>query len=197
LPAFLAAYPDVSIDLRLDDRMVDLVAGAIDVALRIADLPDSSLIARRLCPVRRWVVGAPSYFLRRGTPQRPRDLADHACLGYSYLAGGEIWRFTDVGGVEEAVDVNARLTANNADALCAALDAGEGIALQPDFIAWESVREGRVVPVLTDWTAPPLALHLVTPGGGPRPVRIRVLLDLFTDRFAAGAAPWTIAPPQT
>jgi DNA-binding transcriptional LysR family regulator len=196
LPTFLSAYPEVSIDLRLDDRMVDLVAGGIDVALRIADLPDSSLIARRLCPVRRWVVGTPSYFLRRGTPQRPRDLENHACLGYSYLMSGETWRFRDASGVEEAVDVNARLSANNAEALCAALDAGEGIALQPDFIAWQSVREGRVVPVLTDWTAPPLALNLVTPGGGPRPIRVRVLMDFLTRHFAAGAAPWTITPSQ-
>jgi DNA-binding transcriptional LysR family regulator len=194
LPGFLAAYPEVSIDLRLDDRMVDLVAGGIDVALRIADLPDSSLIARRLCPVHRWLVGAPNYFLRRGTPQRPRDLENHACLGYSYLMSGETWRFRNSSGVEEAVDVNARLSANNAEALCAALDAGEGIALQPDFIAWQSVRDGRVVPVLTDWTTPPLALHLVTPGGGPRPIRVRVLMDFLTHRFAAGAAPWTIEP---
>src|SRR6266403_236864 len=78
LPDFLAAYPEVSIDLQLDDRMVDL--------------PDSSLIARRLCPVRRWVVGAPAYFARHGTPRRPRDLKDHVCLAYSYLASGETWR---------------------------------------------------------------------------------------------------------
>ena len=194
LPAFLSAYPEVAIDLQLDDRMVDLVAGGIDVALRIADLPNSSLIARRLCPVHRWVVGTPDYFRRHGTPQRPRDLERHACLGYSYLMGGETWRFRDVSGAEEAVDVKARLSANNAEALCASLDAGEGIALQPDFIAWQAVREGRVVRVLTDWTAPPLALNLVTPSCGPRAIRIRVLMDFLTRRFAAGAAPWTVTP---
>ncbi len=102
LPEFLSANPEVAVDLQLDDRMVDLVAGGIDVAVRIADLPDSSLIARRLCPVRRWVVGTPAYFARHGTPRRPRDLKDHACLCYSYFASGETWRFTDAQGVEEA-----------------------------------------------------------------------------------------------
>ena len=105
LPDFLSAYPEVVVELQLDDRMVDLVAGGIDVALRIADLPDSSLVARRLCPVRRWVVGSPDYFARHGTPLRPRDLREHACLGYAYLASGETWRFTDPEGAEEAVTV--------------------------------------------------------------------------------------------
>src|SRR6185437_12505163 len=103
LPAFLAAHPDVSIDLRLDDRRVDLVAEGIDVAVRIADLADSSLLARRLCPVRRWVVGSPRYFERHGTPLRPRDLRDHACLGYAWLASGETWHFSNGAGATEAV----------------------------------------------------------------------------------------------
>jgi DNA-binding transcriptional LysR family regulator len=193
LPEFLANYPEVSIDLQLDDRMVDLVAGGIDVALRIADLPDSSLIARRLCPVQRWVVGTPDYFARHGTPVRPRDLATHACLGFSHLMGGETWRFKDANGAAEALTINARLSANNAEALCASLEAGEGIALQPDFIASESVRAGRLVVVLADWTTPPLALNLVTPAGGPRAIRTRALLEFLTHRFAAGSAPWTIA----
>jgi DNA-binding transcriptional LysR family regulator len=195
LPEFLAAYPEVSIDLQLDDRMVDLVAGGIDVALRIADLPDSSLIARRLCPVQRWVVGTPGYFARRGTPQRPRDLENHACLAYTYLMSGETWRFKDVTGAEEAVTVTPRLSANNAEALCAALEAGEGIALQPDFIAWQAIQNGRLVAVLPDWTTSPLALNLVTPGR-LRAIRTRVLLEFLTRRFAAGSAPWTITLPD-
>ncbi|MDR3435739.1 LysR family transcriptional regulator [Telmatospirillum sp.] len=195
LPEFLASYPDLSIDLQLDDRMVDLVAEGIDVALRIAELPDSSLIARRLCPIRRWVVGAPDYFARHGTPEHPQDLKTHACLGYSHLRSGEVWRFTNASGVEEVVAVPARLNANNADALCASLEAGEGIALQPDFIAWESIRDGRLIAILSEWECPALALNLITPGGGPRPIRTRVLLDFLANRFAAGSAPWTISAP--
>jgi len=192
LPEFLATYPEVSIDLELDDRMVDLVADGIDIAIRIADLPDSSLIARRLCPVRRWVVGTPSYFARHGTPERPRDLEGHACLGYSYLATGQSWRFTHVDGDEEAVTVKGPLSANNAEALTAALEAGVGVALQPDFVAWESVQAGRLTIVLQDWSSPPLALNLVTPSGGPRATRISVLLDFLARRFLAGSAPWTL-----
>jgi DNA-binding transcriptional LysR family regulator len=195
LPDFLAAYPEVSIDLQLDDRIVDLVAGSIDIALRIADLPDSSLIARRLCPVRRWVVGTPAYFARHGTPQRPRDLRDHACLAYSYLATGETWRFTNGAGIEEAVTVKGPLSATNAEALDDALAAGIGIALQPDFLAWEAIRAGRLIAILREWTPPPLALNILMPPGGPRAPRVTILLDFLVRRFVAGAAPWTIASP--
>lgn len=192
LPAFLAAYPEVSVDLQLDDRMVDLVAGRIDIAVRIADLPDSGLIVRRLCPVHRRVVGSPHYFARHGTPQRPRDLRAHACLAYSYLATGETWRFADPNGNEEAVVVKGPLSVTNAEALAFALDAGIGIALQPDFLVWEAIRDQRLIVVLDDWKTPPLTLNLVTPAGGPRAARIVVLLEFLTRRFRAGAAPWSV-----
>jgi len=192
LPDFLRAYPGVSIDLKLDDRIVDLVAGGIAVAVRIADMPDSSLIARRLCPVRRWVVATPAYFARHGTPLRPRDLEDHACLCYSYLASGETWRFTDAKGVEEAVTVKGPLSATNAEALGFALQASLGIALQPDFLVWDAIQRKRLVPVLRGWNAPPIAINLVTPSSGPRAMRVGVLLDFLVRRFTAGVAPWTV-----
>ncbi len=192
LPDFLATYPQISVDLQLDDRIVDLIAGGIDIAVRIADLPDSSLIARRLCAVERLVVGSPAYFAAHGTPQRPRDLKAHACLGYSYLASGETWRFTDEAGTEEAVSVSGPISATNADALAAALEAGIGIALQPDFLVWEAIRDGLLVAVLPGWHAPPLTLNLLTPAGSPRAPRISVLMDFLARRFATGAAPWTL-----
>jgi DNA-binding transcriptional LysR family regulator len=194
LPDFLATYPEVSLDLHLEDRMIDLVANGIDIALRIARLPDSGLIARRLCPVRRHVVGAPAYFQRHGRPLRPRDLAAHRCFGYANLASGNLWHFQHAHEGEEAVSVTPRLTANNAEALTAALEAGEGIALQPDFIVWEALAAGRLVPVLDDWESPELALHLVTPAGGPRPTRTQVMVDFLVTRFASGAAPWSRVP---
>jgi len=197
LPDFMVAYPEISIDLQLDDRVVDLVAGGIDVALRIAALPDSSLMTRRLCPVRRWLLGTPEYFARNGTPQHPRDLKDHACLSYTYLATGESWRFFDASGQEEAVTVKGPLSATNGEALQFALEAGLGITLQPDFLAWDAVRSGRVQVVMQNWSALPLAINLVTPAGGPRSPRVSVLLEFLTRRFAAGSASWTALLPES
>ncbi|MCB8883391.1 LysR family transcriptional regulator [Acidisoma cellulosilytica] len=194
LPDFLAEYPDISVDLHLDDRLTDLVAGGIDVAMRIADLPDSGLVARRLCPIHRYVVGSPDYFAQVGRPDRPRDLSQHRCFGYSNLASGNVWHFRHkTSGLEEAVSVSPRLSANNAEALTASLEAGEGLALQPDFIVWDAIAAGRLAAVLPDWESPSLALHLVTPAGGPRPIRTQVLIDFLVSRFASGAAPWTRA----
>lgn len=192
LPDFLAAFPEIAVDLHLDDRLTDLVANGVDVALRIADLPDSGLVARRLCAVHRYVVAAPAYLARHGTPLQPQDLKQHRCFGYSNLASGNVWHFRHADdGRTEAVSISPRLSANNAEALTASLEAGQGLALQPDFIVWEAIAAGRLVSVLPDWVAPDLSLHLVTPAGGPRPLRTQVLVDFLAGRFASGAAPWT------
>jgi DNA-binding transcriptional LysR family regulator len=188
LPEFLTAYPEVTVDLHLGDEVVDLVGGGFDMALRIAALRDSSLVARRLCQVRRLVVGAPAYFDRRGRPTHPAELANHECLCYAYLPSPEVWRFVDVGGDEAAVTPRGPLRANNADALAPALLAGLGVAIQPEFTVWEDVRAGRLEQVLTEWSLPPVSLHLVMPPGGLRPARVRVLIDYLARRFSA--APW-------
>jgi DNA-binding transcriptional LysR family regulator len=125
----------------------------------------------------------------------PRDLERHACLGYTYLATGERWHFTNAEGVEEAVTVRGPLSATNAEALEGALLAGIGIALQPDFLAWEALRAGRLVAVLVGWNPPPAALRVLMPPGRPRASRVAVLLDFLIRHFAAGSAPWTAGLP--
>ena len=102
LPDFLARHPDVSIDLHLSDEVVDLVGGGFDCALRIAALPDSSLTARRLRPVERFLVGSPDYLAQRGRPTHPDDLSRHACLGYAYMPTPDVWRFVNDAGEEVA-----------------------------------------------------------------------------------------------
>lgn len=190
LPDFLGVYPEISIDLHLSDEIVDLVGDGFDLALRIAALSDSSMIARRLCQVRRLLVGAPSYFASRGRPSHPRELSGHACLGYSYLPSGDNWQFVGPAGEPHAVPVTGPLRANNADVLMPSLRAGIGIAVQPEFVVWRDLRDGRLEAVMTDWSAPPIALNIVMPPGGPRASRVAVLIEFLVRRFSEQTAPW-------
>jgi DNA-binding transcriptional LysR family regulator len=189
LPEFLAAFPEIAIDLHLSDAVVDVIGEGFDLALRIASLPDSSLIARRLCSVRRRLVAAPAYLERRGRPSHPSQLAEHACLGYAYLPVPYLWRFTNAEGEEVVVRPSGPLSANNGEALTPALLAGLGLALQPDFVVWQEIERGALAAVLEDWELPPIALHLVRPPGGPGPVRVQALIDFLAEKLAS--APWS------
>ena len=195
LPEFLAAYPEVSVDLHLSDATVDLVGMGFDAALRIAALPDSSLVARRLRPVKRYVVGAPSYLARRGRPTHPGHLAEHCCLGYAYLPTPDTWRFANAAGEEASVRPAGPLRVNNADALMPALIAGQGLAVLPDFIAGHALADGRLEAVMPDWSPPPIALHLVMPPGGPRPARVEVLTAFLTSALGVKGRGSTGYPP--
>jgi DNA-binding transcriptional LysR family regulator len=198
LPEFFAQYPDVVVDLSLNDATVDLIGEGFDIALRIAVLPDSSLIARRLGDVRRHVVAAPSYFDRHGRPTHPAQLAEHRCLGYSYLPTPHVWRFEKPDGQQVSVQLAGPLRANNGEALLPVLLAGLGVAVLPDFIAGQAIADGRLESVLEDWTWPVAGLHLLTPPGGPRPARIEALREFLTSRLSAacrraGRAPGSVA----
>lgn len=188
LPDFLARHPAVAVDLHLSDQVVDLVAGGFDIGLRIASLPDSSLRARRICGISRSLVGAPAYLERHGQPEHPDDLARHLCLGYAYLPSPDRWRFTNRAGEEVVVVPRGPMRANNAEAFGPALRAGLGLALQPDFMTWDDLTSGRLKHVMPGWSAPPIALHLVTPPGELRPTRVTALIDHL--RRVLAAAPW-------
>jgi DNA-binding transcriptional LysR family regulator len=183
IPQFLAIYPEVSVDLHLSDAVVDLIGAGFDAALRIAALPDSSLRARRLRDMRRYLVAAPSYLKRFGRPAHPRDLMRHACLCYAYLPTPDVWRFVNATGEEIQVRPSGPLRANNADALAPALFAGLGLAVQPDFVVGDAVTRGRLEVVMPEWSAPPIALHLVMPPGGPRPARVEAIAEFLAQRL--------------
>jgi DNA-binding transcriptional LysR family regulator len=188
LPDFMALYPEVSIDLSLSDQKVELVGAGFDLALRIGTLEDSSLLARRLCGVRVLLVATPAYWDAHGRPSHPRDLEWHKALTYAYLQTPQVWRFLHPTLGEQAITVAGPLRVNNADALEPALRAGLGVALQPEFIVWRDLAEGRLEAVMQDWPTPVVALHLVSPPGRLRPARVQVLFNFLAERFAS--APW-------
>jgi DNA-binding transcriptional LysR family regulator len=193
LPDFLSAYPEISVDLHLSDQIVDLIGGGYDLALRIAALSDSSMVALRLCSVRRLLVGTADYFGKRGRPSHPRELSEHAFLGYSYLPSQDNLRFAGASGEECMVSLSGPLQANNGEALLPSLRAGLGIAVLPEFVVWRDLRDSRLEAVMTDWSLPPIALNLVTPSGGPRPSKVAVAIEFLVRRFSERAAPWNKA----
>ncbi|MCA1197099.1 LysR family transcriptional regulator [Sphingomonas sp. R647] len=177
----LTEHPGIQIDLRLSDARVDIVADGYDIALRIADLPDSSLRARRLAPVQARVVAAPAYLAQHGTPRHPADLAHHACFLYANAIGA--WQFRKADGEEAAVRPAGPLITDNGDAMMPALLAGLGIARLPDFIIDRELADGRLVEILADWSPMNIALHLLTPPSTLRPARVELVIDFLSQRF--------------
>lgn len=187
MPAFFRAYPDVRVDLHLSDAAVDLVGQGFDAALRIAALPDSSLVARRLCGMERVVVAAPGYLERHGAPAHPAELARHACLGYAYRARGDVWRFANAAGEEASVTPQGPLRVTNADALLPTVLAGLAIAEFPEFIVAEYLRDGSLVRVLPEWRLPGGGLYFVTPSARARPAKVEAMAEFFVRHLTAPA----------
>ena len=184
LPDFLAQYPDVAVDMHLSDAMVDLIGEGFDIGVRIASLPDSSLVARRLCAMPRHTVAAPSYLEKYGRPTHPMHLAQHRCFAYAYLSTPNVWHFTNAAGEEATVRPSGQLRVNNGEAVLPALIAGLGIADLPDFIVGDAIAAGQVEVILKDWKQTEGAVHLVMPPGGPRPARVEALIEFLAERLA-------------
>lgn len=184
LPDFFRLYPEISIDLHLSDAVVDLVGDGFDAALRVAVLPDSSLVARRLCGVSPVVLAAPGYLTRHGEPRHPRDLNGHHCLGYAYRRRQDIWHFTNSAGEEESVTPTGPLRVTNADALVPMLLDGLAIAELPEFMAAEHLADGTLTAILTDWSLPKGGLYFITPSARTRPAKVGVLADFLIERLS-------------
>ena len=176
LPGFMAKYPELVVSMDLNDRRVDLVEEGYDLALRIADLPDSSLIARRLVPARQVVCASPDYWARRGTPVHPRDLGGHNCLIYTYLSSVNEWRFRD-GDRSLSVRIDGTLRANNGDVLRQAAIAGLGVYLGPTFIVGEDLRAGRLVAALEPFAEDALSVYAVYPHRRHLSAKVRAFID--------------------
>ena len=167
--------PHVSVNLTLDDRTVDIVSEGYDMAIRIGRLSESSLIARKLAPVKLVVCAAPGYFRERGTPTSPEDLKSHECLAYAYYSENDRWRFKAKDGTQHEVRIKGRFSANNGDALVAAASAGLGIVISPTFIVAEALRRGQLVEILADFRRAAVPIHAVYPPGRLPPHRVQVI----------------------
>ena len=179
---FMEAYPDVSVDMVLNDRQVDLIEDGFDLAIRIGRLPDASLIARRLAPCRRILVASPDYWDRKGRPSHPSDLKDHDALIYDYLDDPNTWTFKD-GDTDVSVSVQGRLRANNGEVLLDAALRGLGIYLSPTFFCFDALRANKLEIALRDFGEDPLSVYAVYPHRRHLSPRVRAFVDFLAERF--------------
>ena len=179
LPILMRQYPELSVDLHLSDASVDLIAEGFDAALRIAVMPDSSLVARRLCAVTQYLVASPGYIDTHGRPAHPRELADRACMSYAYRARTQVWRFTHADGTEEDVVPTGPLRVTNSNALIPVLLEGLAVAELPEFIASEYLANGSLELLLPDWHMAQGGLYFVTPSTRSRSAKVKALSDFF------------------
>ena len=190
LPEFTRSYPSVTVDLGLNDRVVDLIEEGWDMAVRIGRVAESTMIVRKLAPCRAALCAAPAYLAERGTPRRVSDLKDHNCLGYtlSRALGSDRWSFGIDGAVTMPVSGNLRV--NNGDALVAAAIAGQGLIYQPTFLVNGEIRAGRLVSVTLDHPAIEVAgVFALYPADRRPPAKVRTFIDFLAQRFGS-VPPW-------
>ncbi|WP_373044780.1 LysR family transcriptional regulator [Vulgatibacter sp.] len=183
---FAREYPEVRIDLVLDDRVLDLVEGGFDLAVRIGTLPDSALVAQRVGTSRNALVAHPDYLARRGTPTVPADLAGHDALLYSLASTGSDWALSR-GAQTEVVRMRGPLQANSSLALRQAALQGLGIARMPLFAVGEDLASGRLRRVLADWQLPEHGIHAITTAREHLPPKTRAFVDFFRTRIGEPA----------
>lgn len=183
LPEFLKLYPDITVDMNLDDRKVDVIEEGFDISVRISELPDSSLVAKRLGSCRHAIVAAPAYLERCGTPRTPEELRDHNIISYRYQESGLAWHFQTPDSKSIAVTVSGSLMMNNSLALRAALLEGIGIIRTPTFVVGKDIREGRLIPILRDYEILEVTIFLVYPQRRHLSPKVRAFVDFMAKRI--------------
>lgn len=187
MKAFLDRYPDLKVDLMMSDRFVDLVEEGVDLAIRIGELNDSSVIAHRIGTTRRVAIGSVSYFEKAGEPQIPQDLIHHNCIVYTQLSTANEWYFQ---GLKEPVKVNVKgnFQANNSTAVREAVLSGLGIAVSPIWLFGDLLNCGVIKVILKDYQPTPLPIHAVYRRSRFQPVKVRCFIDFLASEFKLD--PW-------
>ena len=190
LHRYLERFPEVRVDVTLGDRVVDLVEEGYDVALRIGELRQANLVARRLGSTRLVACAAPEYLRQRGTPTSPADLAGHDCLSYTYASALGEWRFRDAAGHEHAPRVSGRLQSNNGNLLRDAALAGGGVVILPSFLVSDDLRAGRLTQVLPAWRTREFPISAVYASRKHLSAKVRSFVDFLAESFASIERRW-------
>jgi DNA-binding transcriptional LysR family regulator len=184
IPGFLSRYPELTLDLHLDDRRVDLIREGFDLAIRGSDnLEDSSMIAKKLAIMPHVLCAAPSYFEAHGKPQAPADLRSHNCVRFSLSGHADVWEFRKDGRCER-IAIDARYSVTSSLAVRDALRAGFGLSLMPQPYVANDLREGRLQSALEDWSTVETTLYAVYPSRQHLAPKIRVFLDFLVEEFS-------------
>jgi len=183
LGQFLAEHPSLDVEVVLDDRNVDLIEAGIDVALRMGDLVDSGLTARKIAQGRRLVLGTPAYFKAAGEPLLPADLTSHQAVVYDQRGGGAVWAFQQ-DSVKTNVTVRGRLRISAAEGIREAVLAGLGLTISSEWMFAPELQAGTVKSVLQDWTLPPIDLWAVFPTGRQASAKARAFVAFVESRMA-------------
>lgn len=186
---FHRLYPDVQLDVALIDRVVDIVEEGYDMAIRISRTGSASHVARRLATSRNVLCAAPDYLRRHGAPQRPDELQQHACIGYSYAATADEWPLLDAHDRPQLAKARCIMHTNNGDTARAAALGAMGIIWQPTFLIGADLRAGRLVQVLPDYHLPDIDVLAVYPSRRHLSAKVRVMIDFLVDEFK-GVPPW-------
>jgi DNA-binding transcriptional LysR family regulator len=187
LSGLACRHPRLELDVSYSDRIVDLIGERFDAAIRIGALQDSSLVARRIAPVRATVVASPDYLARRGRPETPDDLTRHECLIYAGQTN-PVWPF-ESGKRRFSLRPSGRLRSDSGEAILQWAIAGLGIAYLPSFLLSDAVEQGSLVPLLQAYPGPEFGIFVVRPAGAHVPGKVRVLIDALVERFG-GEPDW-------
>jgi DNA-binding transcriptional LysR family regulator len=181
---FQKRHPAIRFDIDFNDRQIDLIEEGFDVGIRIAELEDSSLIARKLANNSVVVCASPGYLDKHGTPTIPEELIDHDCLTYSYLPNPNQWNFVDMLGQMQTIRVKSSMQSNSGNYLREAAIAGLGILRQPTFIAYEAIQKKELVPIMQDYEIPSVNAYAIYPPTRHLSQRVRTFIDFLVERFA-------------
>ncbi|NNM40929.1 LysR family transcriptional regulator [Vibrio plantisponsor] len=186
---FLEQFPKVTIDLQLEDQMVDLIEGEFDLAIRIGNLPISNLVAKRLVNCKSVLCASPEYIKRNGSPQKPSDLIGHNCLVYSYFRGGSEWTFEQQHN-EFKVIPKGNFIVNNSEAIRRALIEGLGVGQLPTFLVSKDILSGKLQPIMTPYSLPEHAIYAVFPERKHLPHKVRAFMEFVADKLGRDKPVW-------